>query len=94
MNLENCKDNEGRTPLHEAANGGHLEMCKLLIGKMQEKNPVDNSGWTPLHFAAKSGHGEVCKLIAGYIGNKNPMSYDGYTPRVLMTNFARELFRN
>ena len=69
-------------------------MCKLLIGKMQEKNPVDNSGWTPLHFAAKSGHGEVCKLIAGYIGNKNPMSYDGYTPRVLMTNFARELFRN
>ena len=94
FDLENCKDNEGRTPLHEAANGGHLEMCKLLIGKMQEKNPVDNSGWTPLHFAAKSGHGEVCKLIAGYIGNKNPMSYDGYTPRVLMTNFARELFRN
>ena len=84
----------GWTPLHEAANGGHLEMCKLLIGKMQEKNPVDNSGWTPLHFAAKSGHGEVCKLIAGYIGNKNPMSYDGYTPRVLMTNFACELFRN
>ena len=64
------RSNIGRSPLHSAAQNGHLEVCKLLIEKLTEKNTTENEGWTPLHMAANYGQVEVCKLIASHIGAK------------------------
>ena len=54
--------NNGQTPLHRAARSGHLDICKILLENIMDKNPITNNGWTPLHYAAKSGHFEVCKI--------------------------------
>jgi ankyrin repeat protein len=79
---------KGWIALHLAAEHGHLEVCKLLIGKLENKNPSNVLGWTPLHAAAKNGHGEICKLIASNIVNKNPVSNDGQTPYQLWLSFG------
>jgi hypothetical protein len=63
-------------------------VCKLLIGKLENKNPSDVrelSQWTHLHVPAGKGHGEICKLIANKITDKNPVTVDGLTPHQLMT---------
>ena len=37
----------GETPLHYAAQGGHLKVCKLIIENVQDRHPKDNRGLTP-----------------------------------------------
>ena len=70
----------GMTPLHMAAFNGHIEICKIIIDKIVDKNPKDNSDWTPLHKAAGNGHVEVCKLILEKVEDKNPHALNGRTP--------------
>ena len=64
---KNPQNHYGQTPLHFAAKAGQLEICRLIIDSVADKNPGYVNGqtpyWTPLHEAAKSGHLEVCKLI-------------------------------
>ena len=69
---KNPKSDDGYTPLHAAAGGGHLDNCKLLMDYMDNKNPKTEDGWTPLHSAAEEGHLEVCKLLMEYMDDKNP----------------------
>ena len=69
-----------RTPLHEAAKCGRLEICRLLIANIRDKNPVGVYGWTPLHHASEAGHLEVCQLILENVMVKNPSSQNGETP--------------
>ena len=71
---------EGSTPFHEAAGQGRLEMCKLIMEYIQDKNPEDNEHFTALHLAAQNGHLETCKLILDNVTNKNPGDNDGFTP--------------
>ena len=42
---------------------GHLEICKIILGEIDTKNPADNEGWTPLHLAAFNGHLDLCQTI-------------------------------
>ena len=70
----------GKTPLHYAAEEGHLEVCQLLLERCEDKNPADGDGWTPLHEAADGGHLEVCCLILEKCDDKNPPGKDGVTP--------------
>ena len=39
------------TPLHLAALNGHIDVCKLIIGFIREKNPKTIHGDTPLTYA-------------------------------------------
>ena len=50
-------DDFGRdqSPLHLAAGCGHLEVCKLILQHVQNKNPKAHNGTTPLHSAAQWG---------------------------------------
>ena len=65
------KCHNGRTPLHEAAYKGNLELCKLFMDKLEDKNPKDNTGKTPLHYIADvptykwdfQVHSVICKFI-------------------------------
>ena len=79
---KNPGDVLGFTPLHLAAQNGHLKICQLILGNVHDKNPKA-LGWTPLHFAAQKGQFEACKLILGYITEKNPKNMCGQTPKSL-----------
>src|SRR5690242_19328452 len=53
--LLKSKDSYGRTPLHYAAQKGHVEICELLISykanieaKVEDRSPAGYVNWTPL----------------------------------------------
>ena len=70
----------GCSPLHIAAENGHLEVCSLIIASVKDKNPEDASGYTPLHYAAQEGHLSICKLVINIVTDKNPKNEEGNTP--------------
>ena len=41
----------------------HLQVCKLILENVDDKNPKKKDEWTPLHIAVKNCHLEVFKLI-------------------------------
>ena len=53
-------------------NSGHLDICELIMEKIENKNPRVIHVGTPLDLAARHGHLKICKLIQCYL-NK----YDG-----------------
>merc|ERR1712080_98317 len=60
-----ARDGEGRTTLHWAALGGHVEVCRMILQHHSQKttdllNAEDNRGFTPIQLAAIEGHMEVC----------------------------------
>ena len=57
-----------------------LEICKLLIENISDKNPSDMNGYTVLHAATRNGHLEICRLVTQSVVNKNPQSHFGDTP--------------
>ena len=52
-----CKAENGRTPLHEAAQGGHDKVLQLLLDYTRDVEVKDRDGRTACHLAAY--HGEV-----------------------------------
>ena len=68
------------TPLHEAAKRGYLDICRLIISTVDDKNPACGNGFTPLHTAARHGYLEVCQAIMNEVQEKNPGDNDGITP--------------
>lgn len=62
--LSAVKDGNGRGPLHFAARGGCLELCKYMVEDL--KLPVDvrdNDGDTPLIHAARQGHTSIALYL-------------------------------
>ena len=87
QHISTCKSSN--TLLHLAAEAGKLELCKLIVPKIEVKNPRKANGWTPLHFAAKNGHIEICRLIINALTvDKNPKSIFGPTPLHLAANYG------
>ena len=70
----------GETPLHFACQGGHMNICEFVLGKINDKNPGRNDGGTPLHSAAQNGRLEICKLMMKGLENSNPGNNNGWTP--------------
>ena len=70
----------GQTLFHITAGYGQVEICKLFIDNLINKNPCDNNGNTPLYMAARSGHLEVCTQLMENLLDKNPRNYTGWTP--------------
>ncbi|CAM9571834.1 unnamed protein product [Lampetra fluviatilis] len=52
-----------RTPLHLAATGGQLDVCRTLLQLTADVNAADDGGQTALHLAADSGHPSVVALF-------------------------------
>ena len=51
------------TPLHRAAQQGHLQVCWILVLSLYSHLDIDHSGNTPLHLAASNGHEHVVKFL-------------------------------
>ena len=78
---KNPANEDGTTPLHDAAIEGHLDIVRLFLANVDEKNPEDTeSRETPLHFAARGGHLDICREILVHLVDKNPDNGDGLTP--------------
>ena len=57
----NSKSKGEWTPLHKAAQKGHVGVVKLL--RTSSGRTRMQRGWTPLHLAALNGHVNVVKLL-------------------------------
>lgn len=49
----NAKDDQGMTPLHLAAQGGHAKVMELLISKGANVNARNSKAQTPLHLTIR-----------------------------------------
>ena len=78
----NCKDSDGRTPLHYAVISNNMEMVMYFINE-QHCDPMvrDNDGDTPLHIACRYDHLNIAMYLKGK-ANCNPSceNNDGDTP--------------
>ena len=68
------------TLLHRLAKQGKSEMCRLVVEKVVNKNPVDNNGTTPYHIAAINNNVELCRSLMEHLMDKNPRNCDDDTP--------------
>ena len=57
------KDNDGRTPLYNAAEGNSLDVARQLIDSGADIEAKDNDGWKPLHEAAANNSLGVARLL-------------------------------
>ena len=76
---KNLRNNElsSFTPLHSAIQGGHLNVCKLLIEDYKvDVNHSDENGMTPLLCASKLEKPEIFKFLC-----KNTFNNFGKTPQ-------------
>ncbi|MDA7653501.1 ankyrin repeat domain-containing protein, partial [bacterium] len=75
----NAKDDDGSTPLHEAAQRGHKETAELLIANGADVN-ARTGGWmnvTPLHRTETK---EIAELLIANGANVNAKDGTGRTP--------------
>merc|ERR1712080_124164 len=57
----------GRTPLHAAAQWGHLEVVKAISKVIVDKNPGDGHKYTPFHLASQNSHLPVVKYLINFV---------------------------
>ena len=66
---------------------GNLDVCRLIIENVEDKNPADVRGDTPLHEATIFLHLDVCRLIVKNVKDKNPPNHVGKTPKYYIKEF-------
>lgn len=72
--LVSSKDEDGRTPLHWAAAGGHKDVVVFLLSNEADIRAKDNSGETP--YDLSTTHGDVAELLRQNGGRKKTSSHD------------------
>ena len=72
----------GRTPLHQASQGGHMNIIKYLITELDcDPTVSDNYGDLPLHIACSNGHLNATKyFITEQKCDPNSRGFNGRTP--------------
>ena len=70
----------GWTCLLNAANNGHLAICRLLIDKGAQLEAKNSIGWTPLLWAAMEGHVEIVRLLCDRGADVEARSVGGWRP--------------
>ena len=74
------RDQNGRTPLHEAAAGAHLNWLNALIEAGADPNIRDKDGRTPLYDAESSPACVDALIVAG--ANANTWDKEGNSPLI------------
>ena len=76
----NAADEEGRTALHWAADGGHEDAAAALLAAGAVADARDEEGQTPLHYAATVEAPGVCALLLEAGADPEAEDRDGDTP--------------
>jgi ankyrin repeat protein len=66
--------------LHQASQGGSLEVARLLVEHGADVHCQDKFGWTPLHVASKFRHLDVTLLLHEQGADINPKTQSIWTP--------------
>jgi ankyrin repeat protein len=75
-----AKDEDRRTPLHQAAGSDRDDLAALLIAHGADLTALSESGWTPLHYAAQQGSTAVVEVLLQNGADVNAKTKDGSTP--------------
>lgn len=67
-------------PLHAAAAGRHIEVCRVLIAAGADVNATQHGGFTPLHEAAQHGDAEMTELFLSAGADPTLTTDTGETP--------------
>jgi ankyrin repeat protein len=67
-------------PLHAAAAGRHLEVCRVLLAAGADVNATQHAGYTPLHEAAQNGDVELAELFLSAGADPSVRNEAGQTP--------------
>ena len=59
-------------PLHAAAAGRHIEVCRVLLAAGADVNATQHGGFTPLHEAAQHGDVEMSRAVP--VGGRGSVS--------------------
>ena len=73
----NVRDEDMRTPLHQAVLGNSVGLMGLLLEAGADVNAKDNQGFTPLHFAAQDFLPEIVRILVGKSADVNAQDEDG-----------------
>src|SRR3954470_18310945 len=75
------RDQNGRTPLHYAAQEGRIAAVKLLVATTSDAAPEDARGWTPLHVAALTAQTGAAEYLLQLHANVNQRTKESsWTP--------------
>jgi len=66
-------------PLHAAAAGRHVELCRLLLAAGADVDATQHGGYTPLHEAAGSGDVALAELFLSAGASPTALTDDGQT---------------
>jgi ankyrin repeat protein len=66
-------------PLHAAAAGHHIEVCRVLLGAGADVDATQHGGSTPLHEAAQHGDVEMVELFLSAGADPTLRTDDGRT---------------
>jgi ankyrin repeat protein len=73
----NVRDEDGRTPLHQAVLGNSVGLVGLLIESGADVNARDRQGFSPLHFAAQEHAPAIARILVGKGADVNARDEDG-----------------
>lgn len=89
----NIPDSEGNTPLHFAAQAGHVDVVSFLLNRVRTINvdPVNKQGFTPLMKAALQGRIKCSKLLL--FSGETALKYNKTDLSLYVTLNGRRYFR-
>jgi len=72
-----CTDNQGRSPLHLAAQEGRTELVPLFLEFLESRDSASSSGDTPLLIASRTGHRAMCEALVKARANIRARNFSG-----------------
>ena len=73
------QDEDGNSPLHYAAQGGHIKVVEILLAAKADVLVQNNNGSTALHHAADRGHDKVVEILLAAKADVDARDSDGRT---------------
>ena len=78
--LVKFRDEEGRTALHWASRGVHLDVLEYLVENGANVNAMDNDNVTPLHSLSYRGDTRAMEILIEEGANVEAKEVSGLTP--------------